>query len=223
MFCTQCGKESTNTDRFCGGCGHELGGGSADPASIRVPQPASIVSSDVDWRASTDINEIFNHPEVQRQIAQVSGKNAAWITADQFFKLAQPIMSASGAGAVKLDTIAEIAVPIYARLGIKSKSELQKGFKSTMGETLAAAFCALAARGFELEDVQPAANGYLIEAKVPATMFSWTGHLLMTFEQHDEGVMVKTSLSVPGQAFDWGKGKSTLKKVFEDMLTYREI
>lgn len=222
MFCTQCGRASTNADRFCGGCGHELGASTIEPASFQDTPHSSTISSDVDWRASTDINEIFNHPDVQARIAHVSGKNAAWITADQFFKLAQPIMSASGAGAVKLETIAEIAVPIYSRLGIKSKSELQKGFKSTMGETLAAAFCALAARGFELEDVQPATNGYLIEAKVPATMFSWIGHLLMTFEQHDEGVMVKTNLSVPGQAFDWGKGKSTLKNIFEDMLKYRE-
>lgn len=215
MFCTQCGHVCREEDRFCGACGHQLSSaGTADTPSI---------AADVNWRASNDFREIFNHPDVQNRIKRVTGATPGGMSADEFLKAAQPIMSLAGAGTVKLTLLKDIALPFYQKLGIKTDNQQQKGFRSTYGETLAAALCSLAARGQTLLDIKQAENGCLIEAKLPSTMWNWEGTILLSLETHPEGILAKGNVSVPGQAFDWGRGKRMLQTLFEDMLKYRDM
>lgn len=222
MFCTQCGQKTGETDRFCSACGHALN--SASQISNPIQQPETpLVSPDIDWRNSSDFREIFNHPEVRGRIQRVTGATPGGMSADEFLKVAQPLMALAGAGTVKLSVIKDIALPIYTKLGIKTENQQQKGFKSTFGETLAAALCSLAARGQSMLDIKQAENGCLIEAKLPSSLWNWEGSILLTLETHPEGILVKGNVSVPGQAFDWGRGKTTLTALFEDMMRYRDM
>ena len=219
MFCTQCGHKTSEGDRFCAACGHQLSNATAPLPGADIPE----IAPEVDWRASTDFKVVFNHPEVKVRIHRVTGATPGGMTADEFLKAAQPIMSLAGAGTVKLTVLKDISLPIYHKLGIKAENQQQKGFRSSFGETLAAALCSLAARGQTLLDIKEAENGCLIEAKLPSTMWNWEGSILLGLEQHPEGIMARGNVSVPGQAFDWGRGKKILTSLFEDMLKYRDM
>lgn len=220
MFCTQCGKQSGGADKFCSGCGHPLAGIAVEPSSALAPPSTPI---EVDWKASDDFREVFGHPHVQARIRRVADSSKTGMSAEEFLKIAQPLMSLAGAGSVKLSVLSGLVVPLYAKLGMKSQTEVQSGFKSSFGETLAASLCALAARGQAIQDIKSAENGCLIEAKLPSSMWNWEGSLFLSLEHHPEGILAKGNVSIPGQAFDWGRGKATLNTLFEDIRTYRDM
>ena len=74
MFCTQCGREFGETDRFCAQCGAPRAGVSPDtPPQAETPLPETDPS--IDWRASMVPREIMAHPEVRSRIEAVTGAN----------------------------------------------------------------------------------------------------------------------------------------------------
>ena len=221
MFCTQCGRPFGDHDKFCGGCGAPRPGTDQAAAASPASLPQEDVDPALDWRSSVRVREIANHPEVRARIRQVAGAVPTGMSADQFLDIARPLLAVAGAGNVPLKTIKDVAVPFYARMGLKTNQELSQGFRSTFGETLAAALCSLASRSQPLVDIAEAANGCVINAKMPSSIWSWEGNIVTTLEQHPDGTLLRATVTVPGQAFDWGKSKRVLQDLIDDVAKYR--
>lgn len=219
MFCTNCGQDLQNGHRFCARCGTAI---AADAISTPPSIPPCEVDPDTDWRASMNVGEILNHPEVRARIVKVTGATPQGMTAEQFLKLAQPLMSAAGAGGVPLTTLKDIALPIYARLGVKTDRKLSQGFRNTFGETLAAVLCSLASRSQPLVDISEAGNGCLLNSRMASSVWSWEGNMIVALESRDEGTLLTGSVTIPGQAFDWGRSKRVLQNLIDDVQRFRD-
>lgn len=213
MFCTQCGRQYKETDRFCAGCGE----------SLDMTAPANAISADEDWRHATDPFVVLGHPDVKARIAAVSGSTPGGMSAEQFIKYAQPLINAASGAPVPTLAIAKVALPIYEKMGLKMQQDMRQGFKSSFGETLAAVFCSLAARGQPLKSVTPANDGCILESEMASSVWSWAGSMTLTLQSVPEGTLVQGAIQVPGQKFDFGRSKRVLESLFSDVLTYRDL
>jgi hypothetical protein len=215
MFCTQCGRQFGETDNFCAGCGA--------PRSSATSPPPEETDPGIDWRASTDPRLIMNHPEVRARVEKVTGANPQGMTAERFYELARPVMMITGAGpAPPLKLLKDVALPLYAKFGVKSHTELSQGFRNSFGETLAAVFCSLASRSQPVEDIADATDGCVVTSKMASSIWSWEGKMVVTLEARPEGTLLKAAITVPGQTSDWGKAKRVLQDLIDDVGKYRD-
>ncbi len=220
MFCTQCGREFGEADNFCARCGAPRSGAGQSTSASSIPE----IDPAADWRSSTDPRLIMNHPEVRARVAKVTGANPQGMTAEQFYELARPVLAITGAGpAPPLKLLKDVALPLYAKFGVKSHTELSQGFRNSFGETLAAVFCSLASRSQPVEDIADATNGCVVTSKMASSIWSWEGTMLVTLESRPEGTLLKGSITVPGQTSDWGKAKRVLQNLIDDVGKYRDM
>lgn len=220
MFCTQCGREFGETDRFCAQCGAPKAGPETDAA----PSPPPPTDPAIDWRASMVPREIMGHPEVRARIEAVTGANPKGMSAEQFYEFARPVIFITGAGpAPPLKLIKDISLPISAKLGMKTSRDVSQGFRNTFGETLAAVLCSLASRSQPLEDVTDATDGCIIRSKMLSSIWSWEGDLNITLEAREEGTLMTAAITVPGQLSDMGQSRRVLKALVEDVMKYRDM
>ena len=209
MNCTQCGHSFSDTDKFCAQCG-----------AARYAQ----TDASVDWRASMRPAEIMGHPEVRARIEKVTGANPQGMTAEKFYELARPVMMVTGAGpAPPMKLIRDVALPIYAKFGVKTQSEISQGFRNGFAETLAAVLCSLASRSQPVEDLAEATNGCVITSKMASSIWSWEGKMVIALETQPEGTLLKASITVPGQTSDWGRTKRALQDLISDVTRYRDV
>ena len=209
MNCTKCGHTFADSDKFCAQCG--------------APRYAATDAS-VDWRASMRPSEIMGHPAVRARIEKVTGANPQGMTAERFYEIARPVMMVTGAGSLPpLKLMKDVALPVYAKFGVKTQSEISQGFRNSFGETLAAVLCSLASRSQPVEDLAEATNGCVITSKMASSIWSWEGRMVITLETQAEGTLMKASITVPGQTSDWGKAKRALQDLIGDVTKYRDM
>lgn len=195
-------------------------------APMAFAEPASGPAPSVpleDWRETTDYRTVLAHPEVKALIADASRVSKAGMTADEFLKLAQPVLNAAGAGGVSMKLIAEIANPIYAKMGVKTGKDAKNGYATPFGRTLAAILCSLASRNQKLVAIQEGTDGCVVQAEIPSSMTTWTGNLTLTLERKPEGTLVTSAVVFPGQSSDWGRAKRLLEELHQDILNYRTL
>jgi len=234
MFCTQCGRPAQPEHVFCAGCGSRLARGETVPPmtgfvpateSVPVVQPATPAPepwTGEDWRETTNYRVVLAHPQVKELIANASKASKAGMTAEEFMKIAEPILKASGTTVVPIKLIAEIATPMAERLGLKTGKEARNGYSTPFGRVLAAILCSFASRNQRLVAVHEGTDGCVVEAELPSTMTTWTGKLSLTIERKPEGTLV-TSAATFGQASDWGRAKRVLDELHQDILNYRTL
>lgn len=231
MFCTQCGKPAAPEHNFCAGCGARLvrGGAaeaapvtavSAAPASIDPSPPAAPLE---DWRATTNYRVVLAHPEVKALIADASKASKAGMSADEFMKLAQPVLDAAGSGGVPMKLIAEIAAPMYAKMGVKTGKDAKNGYATPYGRVLAAILCSLASRNQTLIAIEEGTDGCVVQAEIPSSMTTWKGKMSLTVERKPEGTLVSSAVVFEGQSSDWGRAKRVLDDLHQDILNYRTL
>lgn len=209
MHCANCGRKFAETDKFCPECG-----------TARYSE----ADAAIDWRASQNAREIMAHPEVRARIEKVTGANPQGMTAEAFYEYARPVMMLTGAGSLPpMKLLRDVALPLYAKFGVKTQSEISQGFKNTFGETLAAVLCSLASRSQPVEDLADATDGCVLTSKMASSIFSWEGKMIITLESRPEGTMLKASITVPGQTSDWGKTKRALQALVDDVFKYRAL
>ena len=133
-----------------------------------------------------NVGEIINHPDVRARVVQVTGATPQGMTAEQFFKYAEPVMAAAGAGGVPLAAMKDIAI-----------------------------------RSQPIVDISEAGDGCIINSKMASSVWSWEGNMIITLESREEGTLLKGTITVPGQAFDWGRSKRVLQNLIDDVQRYR--
>lgn len=212
MFCTECGRKFGETDKFCAECG------TARPTAAPLPD----IDPALDWRNSTNPREIMGHPEVRAQVEKVTGANPKGMSGERFYEIARPIMMITGAGpAPPLKFIKDYSLPLTAKLGMKTGSEMSQGFRNTFGETFAAVLCSLASRSQPVEEITEATNGCVIRSKMLSSIWSWEGEMIITLETRDEGTLLTGVITVPGQLSDMGQSKRVLQALLDDVMKYR--
>jgi len=55
-----------------------------------------------------------------------------------------------------------------------------------------------------------------------SSILSWEGNMIVTLERQSEGTLLKATITVPGQAFDWGRSKRVLQDLIDDVKRYRD-
>lgn len=222
MFCTQCGAQAAPEHRFCAGCGARLEGVVAD-ATGSAPAEAAPAGPLEDWRETTNYRVVLGHPEVKALIAEASKATKAGMSAEEFLKLAQPVLNAAGAGGVSMKLIAEIATPIYARMGVKTGKDAKNGYATPYGRVLAAILCSLASRSQTLIAVQEGTDGCVVQAEIPSSLTTWKGKLTLSVERKPEGTLVTSAVVFEGQSSDWGRSRRVLEELHQDILNYRSL
>lgn len=234
MFCTQCGKQAAPEHVFCAGCGTRLPreasaapmGLMATPAPVATEAPV-VTAIDTgpleDWRETTNYRVVLGHPQVKALVADAAKASKAGMTGDEFMKLAQPILDASGSGGVPMKLIAEIATPLYAKMGVKTGKDAKNGYATSYGRTLAAILCSLASRNQTLVAVHEGTDGCVVQAEIPSSMTTWKGKLSLTLERKPEGTLVSSAVVFEGQSSDWGRSKRVLDDLHQDILNYRTL
>lgn len=232
MYCTQCGKAAQPEHVFCAGCGTRLvreeaplAAGTVGAAAQPEPAPALPVEpwTGEDWRDTVNYRTVLGHPEVKALIADAAKANKAGMSADEFMKLAQPVLDASGSGGVPMKLIAEIASPIYAKMGIKTGKDTKIGYATSFGRTLAAILCSLASRNQTLVAIHEGTDGCVVQAEVPSSLSTGKGKLSLTLERKAEGTLATSAVVFEGQASDWGRAQRVLDELHQDILNYRTL
>jgi hypothetical protein len=230
MFCTQCGKAAAPEHVFCAGCGTRLaretapvmGLMAAVSEPLAAPEPALPWTGE-DWRETTNYRVVLGHPEVKALIADAAKASKAGMSADEFMKLAQPILDASGSGGLPIKLIAEVAAPLYAKMGVKTGKDAKNGYATSYGRVLAAILCSLSSRNQTLVAVHEGTDGCALQAEIPSSMTTWKGKLSMTLERKAEGTLVSSAVVFEGQSSDWGRSKRVLDDLHQDILNYRSL
>ncbi len=200
MFCTNCGMKRTGN--FCAGCGTR-----AEPAGdVAEVLPVG------DWRQEVRYAVLLHFPEVRDQLAAVEtcGKK---MTGEDWLELYDKAFHTK----ISLKTVAAIAAPIYAKMGIKTGKTRTETLAEPPGQVMVAVLCALARHGLPLVKVHQGELGCVFEAKLPSDLWAFEGQVVVTIERSGAGTKVEAATLIPGQLFDWGKSSRCLEKLFSDV------
>jgi hypothetical protein len=166
-----------------------------------------------DWSSELRYETLIRIPEVRDLIAQAASAKQKHMSAEDFLEAADKLMSLAVPG-LALKTVAEVVVPIFEHLGIKTGKTRSEMMQSPPGKAIVAVLCAFARQGQEIRQVQQFANGCLFEAAIPSDMWSWGGSLFVSIRASDSGTRVDAATNIKGQLFDWGKSKRCLEGLF---------
>ena len=207
MYCSNCGAPAAGN--FCSGCGNKLSGGDPAPAPRPVARPVSLP----DWRDEVRYEFLVKHPEVRDRIARSAKRAAPGVSGEKWLELFDKLAGSP----VPLKAVAAVAQPLYARLGVSTGQVRDRSVRARPGEVLAAVLCSLARNGQEVTDVRQAADGCSVEAVFPSDLFALAGTVIVSVRQAGRGTHVEAATTVPGQWFDWGKGRRWLDRLFDEL------
>ena len=202
MYCVNCGLKLSG--RFCAGCGTAAG-------SFAEPQMVIPIG---DWRHEVRYDVLLRFPEVRERLASVP-ESAKKLTGEEWMDLYDKAFKPLGGVSVR--TIASIAGPIYAKMGIKTGKKKSSVFAEPPGQVIVDVLCALARNGLPLVKVHQGQAGCVIEAKLPSDFWALEGQVVVTVEGVREETAVEAVTNIPGQLFDWGKSTRCLENLFDDL------
>lgn len=209
MFCTHCGVEVSRAQNFCGHCGTAV-----DGASDAAPGPSHELE---DWRETSDLRVVLHHPEVRGLVEAAAGVNGGQLTAEEFLASVKPLLSAAGLGAVPFTAILDAAPRMYARWGLKTGKAREAHLPFPVGRTMAGALCSLASRGQAVIDGTATGSGSSVTARLPSSVLTHRGEVSIVFEGHAAGTQLHAQITIPGQAFDWGRCARVLDDLVADI------
>lgn len=215
MYCVNCGLKLVG--RFCGSCGTP-----ATPVGTFLERPATADSIETipeaqlagDWRHEVRYAVLLKFPEVRDRLANVQEPSKS-MTGDEWMELYDKAFKPLTG--VSVQTIAKIAAPIYAKMGIKTGKTRKGAFADPPGQIIVDVLCALARNGLPLSKVHQGQSGCVIEAKMPSDLWSFEGQIVVTVEAHGSRTTVEAATKIPGQLYDWGKSNRCLEKLFGEL------
>ncbi|WP_442483826.1 hypothetical protein [Aeoliella sp. SH292] len=197
MFCTECGHQAAG--KFCANCGTPVGAGT----------PAIAFN----WRESCDYDRIVQVPEVRKRIAEAKAKAGKRVSGSAMLGLVDAAASPLMGGLSSL-TIAKIAQPLGAKLGLKTGKEHGEYLLVPPGEALANLAVALASIEHELTSTTSGDNHCTLEATLPADLRAMESRLSIKVHRVAKGTHVTATATVDGQWYDWGRCKKGLDQLF---------
>ncbi len=211
MYCTNCGTQGSGN--FCGACGTRL----ADASVPFVKPVPEILPANDDWHHEVRYAVLLHFPAVRDRLAAVP-EAAKKMTGEAWLGLYDKAIGPLTGSPVSLQTVAKIAAPIYAKLGVKTGKSRAATVARPTGLAIVDVLCALARHGLPLDKVHQGDAGCVIEAKLPSDLFALEGQVVVTVERRDARTThVEAATTIPGQWFDWGKSTRCLARLFDDL------
>lgn len=213
MYCSECGAKAAG--KFCSECGARLR--IAEPQRAETDEKRAIVELEPgdDWSQMTQYDELLRYGEVREQLARAAAQSKASMTGEQFLELCEKALAPCGA-TLPFATIAKIAQPMYAKLGIKTGKERSQFVAHPPGRVLVAVLCSLARHGRKLRQATQIPDGCTLEAELPSDVFALTGSLTVTVRRQETGTLIQASTHIPGQLLDWGKSNRCLDQLLSE-------
>jgi hypothetical protein len=204
MYCINCGLQLKA--EFCAVCGTRA----VQPEETREATSAG------DWKREIRYAVLLYFPEVRDRLAAVP-ECAKSISGEQWLDLAEKAFNPLGGVSVK--TVAAIAAPLYAKMGIKTGKARSAILDAPPGEVMVEVLCALRKHGLPLVNVHQGESGCVFEAKLPSDFWAFEGQVVVTIECTGTQTKVDAATNIPGQLFDWGKSMRYLDAIFGDLRT----
>lgn len=206
MFCTACGEKAKG--KFCWKCGHAIEEG--EPSVQTAPQAIE------NWSNEHRYDLLIGIPEVRDRISTASTQSVKTMSGEEFLQIAEKAIS-SLTGGVPLSKVAAIAQPMYAKWGISTGKTRSETLASPIGTVIVAVLCSLSRAGQEVKAVQQGTDGCVLTATLPSDLWSFAGMLTISIEQKENGTHVEAATLIQGQLFDWGKSRSALDRLFNEI------
>ena len=127
------------------------------------------------------------------------------MTGEQFLSLFGKVVSTSGV----------LAADLYSRMGINTSKMRSQHLSRPCGKVLVAVLCHLAQANLQIQTVQQARDACILICTIPSDMLSFKGELIVTVTKKGTGTQLEAATKIPGQKYDWGKGKKILERLFE--------
>ena len=167
----------------------------------------------IDWEDSIEYQIVSDAPEVRAAIAQAKLQARQGVSSSQLLQVADQVATPFTAGVSSI-TIAKIAQPLYAKLGLKTGKERNELLPLRPGRALACILCALARQRNEVVDIQQADDACTLTALLPADLRGMDGKLTISVRRHQQGTLVTAQALIEGQWYDWGKCQRGLDALF---------
>ena len=202
MYCHNCGKKVIGN--FCSNCGTKVIGGNPDPSNAKI-----------DWTAEQELDRLIKYPEVRKEISKYANESKKRLSSQKFLEL----VDLTFAPLVGLSTksLSEIIVPLYHKLGINTGKSAKRNFNQIIQEVIVKSLCSLAKNGYPLKSCELAANGIVLTAEIPSSMWTWGGNIVISIEEITPFSEITIVTKIKGQLYDWGKSKKVIKKILSDI------
>ena len=202
LHCPKCQEKITG--KYCSECGTK--------GTDKNESKELIVKS---WREESDLSLIIENPKVQTIIRGVLEKSKKSISADEFLKRVDLLLSPLTG--ISLKKMTDILLPLYKKLGIKTGKSKTAYYSDIIQEVLLKTLCSLAKNNYPLIEVKQAYNGIILIAEIPSDMRTFGGKVIISLQENDEEVQVSIDAKIKGQLYDWGKSKSVIKNIYKDI------
>ncbi|WP_405397600.1 hypothetical protein [Maribacter sp. Asnod2-G09] len=201
-YCPDC-KEKID-GKYCSECGSK---------GIEKNNVDGLVTAN--WREEKDLARIVKNKEVQVFIKQYLDKTKNTLSAEEFFERVDLVFSPLTGFSLK--KLAEVTVPLYKKMGIKTGKFKIEHFEYSPQEVLIKILCSLAQHKYPIKEVNEASNGLILVAEIPSSMKTFGGEIIITLENKIGKTSVSVNSIIRGQLYDWGKSKSIVKALFADI------
>jgi hypothetical protein len=202
MYCTSGGLKASG--RSCAACG----------TRTDLPGDVPVVIAVGNWEYEVRYAALLQFPEVRDRLARVPARGRA-MTGKEWLGLYDAAFKPQTG--VSMKSVAAVAAPIYARLGIKTGKHRTEVLPEPSGRVMVGVLCALARHRLPLVEVHQGESGCVFEAKLPSDLWAFEGQVVVTVERLGATTKVEAATNIPGQLFDWGKSTRCLEKLFGDL------
>jgi hypothetical protein len=206
MYCTNCGVQGNGN--FCAACGTRHAG-AADGTALEVTRAG-------EWQDEVRYSVLIRCAAVRDRIAKNSALAGKSMTGEEWLALCDKAFNPLYG--VSLKTVATIAAPIYAKMGVKTGKVRTDVLTQPPGRGIVGVLCAFARNGLPLGEVHQCERGCVLEAKLPSDLWAlMDGQLVVTVERVGVVTMVDAATTIPGQLYDWGKSTRCLDRLFSNL------
>lgn len=200
MYCHHCGKEVFGN--YCSNCGTQVMG-------------ANLSHTGTSWDTESDFDKLIHYPAVRKIISKYADESPKRTSAKAFLKLVDTAI-APIAG-LSTETLAEIVVPIYEKIGISTGKSEMRQYHQSIQKVIVKSFCSLAKNGYPLDTYKKANNGIVLTATIPSDLWTWGGNIIISIEEFPSFTQVNIATKIKGQFYDWGKSKKLINKFLLDI------
>lgn len=202
MYCSNCGAEAGGN--FCAACGARLEAPTGPPPSA---------SPCHDWVDEVVYETLLQAPGARQRIVRAGQRSQKRMSGEEFLALFDSVVPTG----VSLEKLTVALLPIYERIGIKTGKNSHLTLTAPAGRVLLATLCALASQGYEIRHVEQMADGCVLTAFLPSTMWTNRGELVVSVHKAQGATHIHAATKIPGQLFDWGKSNQILQRLFDEV------
>jgi len=199
MYCHKCGEKTI--EEICNKCG------------TRIVQLDSLIVES--WISENDFNKIIRHPEILELVSQYSEESKNKLSGEELLSKFDLVFGTFTG--ISIGFIAEIVVPIYSRLGIKTGKSDSIRFHDSIQEIFVKTMCSLAKHNYSIEEFHEAKDGIVLVGKIKSDLRSFGCKVIIELLGNSDFVDAKVQTLIKGQLYDWGKSKKIVKSILKDL------